>query len=86
MQPAAASARTLFMPTYTIVDECLDRLRRAGWSIGETGTATRWMVSGTNGENAIFAEGLTQAEAWWHACEQARSVGMLTPPRRVVRR
>jgi hypothetical protein len=51
------------MPAYTAVDECLDRLRRAGWSVGEAGSATRWQVSDNNGENAIFAEGRTQAEA-----------------------
>jgi hypothetical protein len=75
------------MPTYPTVDECLDRLlRRAGWSFGETGSATRWQVSGTNGEHAICAEGKTQAEAWWRACEQARAVGMLAPPRTAERR
>jgi hypothetical protein len=66
---------------YPTVDECLDRLRRAGWSIGETGSATRWIVTGHNGENAIKAKGATQAEAWWRACEQARAVGMLAPQR-----
>jgi hypothetical protein len=68
--------------SYPSVDECLDRLRRAGWSVGETGGATRWIVSGHNGENAIKTEGRTQSEAWWRACEQARAVGMLAPPRR----
>jgi hypothetical protein len=67
--------------SYPSVDESLDRLRRAGWSIGETGTATRWIVSGANGENLIQSEGRTQAEAWARACEQARAVGMLAPPR-----
>jgi hypothetical protein len=67
--------------TYPTVDECLDRLRRAGWSVGETGSANRWHVSGANGENVIFAEGRTQTEVWWRACEQARAVGMLAPPR-----
>jgi hypothetical protein len=72
--------------TYPTADECLDRLRRAGWSVGEIGSAMRWVVSGNNGENQIRAEGRTQAEAWWRACEQARTVGMLAPPRRDERR
>jgi hypothetical protein len=29
-------------PTYPGVDESRDRLHRAGWSVGETATATRW--------------------------------------------
>jgi hypothetical protein len=36
-------------------DESFDRLHRAGWSIGETATAGGWLVTGTNGENAIEA-------------------------------
>jgi hypothetical protein len=40
------------MPT---VDDCFDRLRRAGWSVGETAYGTVWLVSGTNGENRIQA-------------------------------
>ena len=52
-----------------------------GWSVGETGSATCWQVSGTNGENAIYAEGRTQAEAWARACERARAVGIPAPPR-----
>ena len=65
--------------TYPGVDESFDRLRRAGWSVGDCGTAALWCVSGSNGENAVRAEGRTQAEAWWRACEQARAVGMLAP-------
>jgi hypothetical protein len=34
-------------------------------------------VDGTNGENALRAEGRTQAEALRLACGQARAVGML---------
>jgi hypothetical protein len=32
-------------------DEALDRLHRAGWSIGETAAGRIWLVCGTNGEN-----------------------------------
>jgi hypothetical protein len=30
------------------VDESFDRLHRAGWSIGDAGTATRWIVTASN--------------------------------------
>jgi hypothetical protein len=62
-------------------DESPDRLRRAGWSVGDVGTATRRIVSGTNGENVLFAEGRGRAEAWHRAYEQAAAVGMLAPAR-----
>ena len=72
------------MPTFPTVDESLDRLRRAGWSVGDTAFgpphARVWQVTGTNGENAVVAYGRFQAAAWWGACEQARAVGMLAPP------
>ena len=55
------------MSTYPSVDESRDRLHRAGWSVGEVAGARTWVVSGTNGENAICAEGADQAEAWWRA-------------------
>jgi hypothetical protein len=44
-------------------------------------SALRWLVTGSNGENAIKAEASGQAEAWWRACEQAAAVGMLAPVR-----
>jgi hypothetical protein len=57
------------------------RLRRAGWSVGSTGFHTASepvrVVSGTNGENRIRAEGVTDTEAWQRAVEQALEVGML---------
>jgi len=46
------------------VDESSDRLRRAGWSVGDIGTASRWLVCGSNGANLLEAWGRTQAEAW----------------------
>jgi hypothetical protein len=55
------------MSTYPSPDESFRRLHAAGWSVGETGTAGRWLVSGANGENRIQASGSTQAEAWWRA-------------------
>jgi hypothetical protein len=69
------------MGTYPSVDESRDRLHRAGWSVGEIATAAGWLVTDTNGENALDARGKTLAEAWWRACEQARAVGMLAPAR-----
>ena len=74
------------MPTYPTTDESLDRLRRAGWSVGDAAFgpehALVWYVSGSNGENALSARGRSRAEAYWRACVQAREVGMLAPPRR----
>jgi len=45
------------MPNYPTSDESFARLHQAGWSIGEKGSAGVWIVSGTNGENVIRAEG-----------------------------
>jgi hypothetical protein len=47
---------------YPSPDESFDRRHRAGWSVGETGTAGAWVVTGSNGENQIHAVGATQAE------------------------
>jgi hypothetical protein len=45
------------MPTFPTVDESLDRLHRAGWSVGDAGFgpdhALTWLATGTNGENAV---------------------------------
>jgi len=64
------------MTTFPTVDFSRTRLHRAGWSIGETATASGWLVTGTNGENAVSATGKSQAEAWYKALVQARAVGM----------
>jgi hypothetical protein len=66
------------------VAEAIRRLNRAGWSVGDAayqdGAGGRaWIVSGSNGENLIRAEGATAAEAWARAVEQARWLGMLGP-------
>jgi hypothetical protein len=50
------------------VADCFTRLRRSGWSVGETAFSTEGgglvsIVTGTNGENAIRAEGATAREA-----------------------
>jgi hypothetical protein len=65
----------------TVAAEYLDRLHRAGWSLGDTafhavGGGLVWVVSGRNGENQLRAEGAISAEAWEQAVEQARSLGM----------
>jgi hypothetical protein len=65
------------MPDYPRVDESFARLRQAGWSIGEIGAGGVWIVTRTNGENRIHAEGQSQAEAWYLATLQAEAVGML---------
>jgi hypothetical protein len=51
------------------IEACHDRLHRAGWSIGEVGTSSGWLVAGTNGENVIDATATTQAEVWRLACD-----------------
>jgi hypothetical protein len=60
-------------------DEALDRMHRAGWSVGDVVAGGTWIVSGANGENLLRAAGRTQAEAWAQACEQGAAVGMLAP-------
>ena len=68
------------MSSYPSSDESFARLHQAGWSAGEVAVHTpagiAWLVTGTNGENAIEARGTTQAEAWHKACQQAEAVGM----------
>jgi hypothetical protein len=68
-------------PVYPPSDESFNRLHAAGWSVGDvrvlTQTGHLWRVSGANGENAIDATGETQAEAWFRAAEQARTLGFL---------
>ena len=39
------------MPT---IDDCLDRLKRAGWGVGHAAFGATWQVDGTNGENALI--------------------------------
>jgi len=62
-------------------EESVIRLHDAGWSVvcsrfkGPTGPV--WIVSGYNGENQILTASWDRDEAWWHACLQARSAGML---------
>jgi hypothetical protein len=33
------------------IEACHERLHRSGWSIGEAGTSSAWLVTGTNGGN-----------------------------------
>jgi hypothetical protein len=62
-------------------EESIDRLRRSGWSMGESGSVVAgcrvYVVDGRNGENRILAEGATAREVWWRACEQAAVCRML---------
>jgi hypothetical protein len=60
-----------------VVDAALDRLRRAGWTVGEVCCGSTWLVCGHNGENLIRAEGDSQAQAWRRACDQTAAAGML---------
>jgi hypothetical protein len=60
-----------------------DRLHAGGWSVGDTefhdveNGGQVWVVTGSNGENMIRAEGAMGAEAWRRALDQAAAVGML---------
>jgi hypothetical protein len=69
------------MDNLTAAAAALIRLRRCGWSVGDTAFSsphgTTWLVFGSNGENLIRAMGATQSEAWAEAERQAREVGML---------
>ena len=62
-------------------EESLLRLHGAGWSVNCTAfhgaKGPVWIVSGYNGENQVLTAASTRDEAWWQACAQARSVGML---------
>ena len=64
----------------TTSDLALLRLKRAGWSVGDTAFAgtkgITWLVSGINGENLIRAWGPTQSSAWEEAIRQAMELGM----------
>ena len=53
------------MPT---IDDCLDRLKRAGWGVGHAAFGATWQVDGTNGENALLARGATLEEAYRLTC------------------
>jgi hypothetical protein len=63
------------------VDESRDCLHRAGWSVGEPGGASAWLVTGTNGENRLTTQGTTQADTWRRACLLPRELGRLAPAR-----
>ena len=71
------------MPT---IAECLDRLHRAGWSVGHAAFGATWQVNGVNGENLLLAGAATLEEAYRLACVQARAVGMLAAARQEWRR
>jgi hypothetical protein len=62
-------------------DESFLRLHAAGWSIGDAAYVWRgalvWLVTGSNGENVIRAEGPSRDAAWWAAVGQAQAVGMI---------
>ena len=54
-----------------LVDNALERLHRAGWSLGEIRQGDRWVIDGVNGENRIQASEQTQADALRIAIERA---------------
>ena len=63
----AAAARGLLGGMARESDDCSEALRRAGWSLGEFASATRWHVEGTRGGERFQATGATQADAWRNA-------------------
>jgi hypothetical protein len=83
MHPVETNAETDDAPggPFPEAEESLIRLHNAGWSVVCTafkGAQGRvWIVSGYNGENQVLTASPDRDEAWWHACIQARSVGML---------
>jgi hypothetical protein len=70
--------------SFPSAEESLVQLHDAGWSVvctqflGLDGTV--WIVSGYNGENQVLTAAPDRNEAWFQACLQARSVGMLGRP------
>ncbi|MBV8606273.1 MAG: hypothetical protein JO034_02280 [Singulisphaera sp.] len=65
------------------VADVLDRLHVGGWNVGGTtffdieDGGPVWVVTGTNGENTIRAEGATCAEVWRHPLDRASADGIL---------
>jgi hypothetical protein len=72
----ASSYNARMSASYPSVDESRDRLRRAGWSLGEARFGAAWQGDGSNGANRLLAVGTSQAEAWWRACFLARELGL----------
>src|SRR3954470_14206020 len=78
----AMSDRDETMTDFPPSDESIIRLRRSGWSTGETawhaiGGGIVYQVDVSNGENRILVVGTTPREAWHRAVEAAAAVGML---------
>lgn len=63
------------------IADMMRNLRRSGWTMGDytlkKPTGRIAVVSGHNGENVIRTEAETKELAWWRACQQAQSLGML---------
>jgi hypothetical protein len=57
------------------IDDCQDRLHRAGWSVGDRQVTTKqgdaWEVTCTHGGREIQVMAPTRPEAWELACSQA---------------
>jgi hypothetical protein len=67
------------MFTYPAVDASADRLKRVGWSVGDTAVhgpdGITWVVFAHRGEQTVEGRGATRAEAWHRACLRAEQVG-----------
>ena len=60
---------------HSAVDNCRDRLRRAGWSLGEFSHGTGWTVEVSRGLVRIQVTAPTQAQAWRLAFYRAAAWG-----------
>jgi hypothetical protein len=73
------------------IADALDWLHAGGWSVGDTAffdienSDQVWVVTGSNGENMIWAESATCAEAWQRALDQAAACGLLPGQARPAR-
>lgn len=63
------------------IDIICDRLHRAGWSLGETGSPGRVQIDGSNGENRLYVVGPYQLAAWRAAFVLALELGLVARPR-----
>jgi hypothetical protein len=68
-------------PAPATIDEIRDRLRRAGWSLGETVCGGIWRVDGRNGENVLLVRADAQLAVWKLALVETSALGMVADGR-----
>jgi hypothetical protein len=57
------------------IEELRERLRRAGWLLGEACEGSLWQVNGRKGKSRLVVTGQTRAQAWYNACVAAGEGG-----------